>query len=195
MMIEDTNPGRAPLNDPAQDLPGVLRAEVDPEDHSVMIDFDPSVISDESVGKVAEGLSPVGSQPFSKTILRLGGRASGAAEQKLERKAQRIEGIRRARATFIGGVMTITFDDARLSEEQVIERVRETGAPVKRFELEPEVRPTNLREWLAYWTTGDRFEALCMVLTFVFMFTGWITAKFGVVWHDVFYVGAYLTGG
>ncbi|MEZ5329393.1 MAG: hypothetical protein R3F19_30460 [Verrucomicrobiales bacterium] len=35
---------------------GVLRAEVDLENHSVLIDFDPRVISEERVGKVAEGL-------------------------------------------------------------------------------------------------------------------------------------------
>jgi Cd2+/Zn2+-exporting ATPase len=153
------------------------------------------VISDEGVRKVAEKLAPAGHQQFCKTILHLGGRASGAAEQKLERKAQKIEGVRRARATFLGGVMTVTFDDARLSEAQVIERVRETGAPVKRYEVEVEHKPASLREWLVQWTTGDRLEALCMVLTFVFMITGWATAKFGVAWHDVFYVGAYLTGG
>ncbi len=38
-------------------------------------------------------------------------------------------------------------------------------------------------------------EALCMVLTFVFMIAGWVAAKAGLAWHDVFYVGAYLAGG
>jgi len=33
------------------------------------------------------------------------------------------------------------------------------------------------------------------VLTFFFMITGWATAKLGLAWHDVFYLGAYLTGG
>ena len=61
--------------------------------------------------------------------------------------------------------------------------------------MEAEHKPANVREWLMYWTTGDRLEALCMVLTFVFMMTGWVTAKFGVLWHDVFYLGAYLAGG
>ena len=180
---------------PAPDQPGVLRAGVDPADHALMIDFDPNVISDEGVRKAAEKLAPVSHQQYCKTILHLGGRASGAAEQKLERKAQKIPGIRRARATFLGGVMTVTFDDATLSESQVIERVRETGAPVKPYAVEVEKKPANLREWLVHWTTGDRLEALCMVLTFVFMMTGWITAKFGVAWHDAFYVGAYLAGG
>ena len=27
------------------------------------------------------------------------------------------------------------------------------------------------------------------------MIAGWATAKLGVAWHDIFYLGAYLTGG
>ncbi len=191
----------APISDsalvplPAPEQPGVLRADVDTRDHAVMIDFDPRVISEEGVRKVAEKLAPVGHQQYCKTILHLGGRASGAAEQKLERKAQKIEGIRRARATFLGGVMSVTFDDRHLSEAEVIERVRQTGAPVKPYTVEVEAVPANLRDWLARWTSGDRLEAVCMVLTFVFMIAGWLAARSGVVWHDVFYVGAYLAGG
>jgi hypothetical protein len=37
--------------------------------------------------------------------------------------------------------MTVNFDDARLSEAQVIERVRETGAPVKPYGIEAEYKP------------------------------------------------------
>ena len=98
---------------PPQDEPGVLRTDIDAANHSMTIDFDPSVISDERVRQVAEKIAPNGHQQYCRTILRLGGRASGAAEQKLEKKAQKINGIRRARATFLGGVMTVTFDDAQ----------------------------------------------------------------------------------
>ena len=87
---------------PLRDEPGVLRTEIDTANHAVMIDFDPRVISDEGVRQVAEKLAPIGHQQYCRTILRLGGRASGAAEQKLEKKAQKINGIRRARATFLG---------------------------------------------------------------------------------------------
>ena len=180
---------------PLRDEPGVLRTEIDTANHEVMIDFDPRVISDEGVRQVAEKLAPIGHQQYCRTILRLGGRASGAAEQKLEKKAQKINGIRRARATFLGGVMTVTFDDARLSEEQVIERVRETGAPVQPYSVEAEHKPETVREWLEHWATGARLEAVFTVLTLAFMITGWATAKLGVAWHDVFYLGAYLTGG
>ncbi len=143
---------------PLRDEPGVVRSEIDSANHAVMIDFDPRVISEEGVRQVAERLAPLGHQEYCRTILRLGGRASGAAEQKLEKKAQKINGIRRARATFLGGVMTVTFDDARLSEAQVVERIRETGAPVKPYRVEAEFKPETVRQWLAYWTTGERLE-------------------------------------
>jgi Cd2+/Zn2+-exporting ATPase len=174
---------------------GVVRTEIDAVDHELTIDFDPRVISEEGVRHVAERIAPIGHQQYCRTILRLGGRASGAAEQKLETKAQKINGIRRARATFLGGVMTVTFDDARLTEAQVIERVRETGAPVKPFAVEAERVPETVREWLRHWTTGERLEVVFTALTLVFMITGWATARLGVTWHDVFYLGAYLTGG
>ncbi len=190
---------KAPQNDPEPEnptgAPGVLRADIDPTNHAVLIDFDPRVISDEGVRKVAEQLAPLGHQQYCKTILHLAGRASGAAEQKLEQKAQQIPGVRRARATFLGGVMTVTFDDAQLSEAQVIERVRKTGASVDRYTTESDHPPRTAREWLTFWTTGERLEAVFMVLTLVFMLAGWAASKSGGPWSTAFYVGAYLTGG
>ena len=183
------------LRVPLQGAPGVLRTEIDGAGHAVLIDFDPRMISEEGVRQVAERLAPIGHQQYCRTILRLSGRASGAAEQKIEKKAQKINGIRRARATFLGGVMTVTFDDARLSEAQVIERIRETGAPVRPYGVEAERKPETVRQWMVYWTTGERLEVLFTVLTLVFMVAGWASARLGVAWHDVFYLGAYLTGG
>jgi Cd2+/Zn2+-exporting ATPase len=183
------------LRVPLKGEPGVLRAEIDAAGHAVLIDFDPRTISEEGVRQVAERLAPIGHQQYCRTILRLGGRASGAAEQKLEEKAQKINGIRRARATFLGGVMTVTFDDARLSEAQMIERIRDTGAPVRAYSIEAEPKPETIRQWLVHWTTGERLEVLFTILTLVFMVAGWATAKLGFAWHNVFFFGAYLTGG
>ena len=91
--------------------------------------------------------------------------------------------------------MTVTFDDARLSEAQVVERVRETGAAVKPYAAEAERAPETAREWLRYWTTGERLEVIFTALTFVFMVAGWVAERLGVPWHDLFYLKAYLTGG
>jgi Cd2+/Zn2+-exporting ATPase len=194
-VIKDDRGGArsSPANEPEE--PGVVRTAIDAAHHALTIDFDPKLISEEGVRHVAERLAPVGHQQYCRTVLRLGGRASGAAEQRLETKAQKVDGIRRARATFLGGVMTVTFDDARLSEAQVVERVRETGAPVKPYVMEAERVPQTVGEWLRHWTTGERLEVVFTALTFVFMIAGLVTQKLGVGWHDVFYLGAYLTGG
>ncbi len=179
----------------AESLPGVIQADMDPASHAVLIDFDPKVLSEEGVRKIAAQLAPVGHQAYCKTILHLGGRASGAAEQKLERKAQQIKGIRRARATFLGGVMTVTFDDAHLTEAEVIRQVRATGAPVQPYSQAPALPPSSTLDWIKYATSGERLEALFMVLTFVFMMAGWLCDRAGLPVHSALYAGAYLTGG
>lgn len=194
----DGNPDKASSAVPepqAPTRPGVLQTQIDPEKHELTIDFDPKVISEGEIRSVAAQLAPTGHQQYCKTLLHLGGRASGAAEQRLERKALKIEGIRRARVTFLGGVMSITFDDARLSEEQLIERVRQTGARVTPFSIAPEKAPANTLEWIRFWCTGERLEAVFMVLTFVFMMSGWILDRIGSSLHNFCYIGAYITGG
>jgi Cd2+/Zn2+-exporting ATPase len=173
----------------------VLRADIDPAAHAVTIDFDPKLISDDGVRKVAEQWAPLGHQQYCKTLLHLAGRASGAAEERIERKAQQIPGIRRARATFLGGVMTVTFDDARMTESELIERVRSTGASVEKFKAGAVATPRTTQEWLRHWFTGERLEALCTVLTLVFMIAGWATSKVSGVWSMGFYAAAYVAGG
>jgi Cd2+/Zn2+-exporting ATPase len=173
----------------------VLRADIDPTAHAVTIDFDPKVISDDGVRKVAEQWAPLGHQQYCKTLLHLAGRASGAAEERIEQKAQQIPGIRRARATFLGGVMTVTFDDARLTESEVIERVRSTGASVEKFKGGAVAPPRTAGEWVRHWFTGERLEAVFTVLTLVFVIAGWATSKVSGVWSVGFYAAAYLTGG
>lgn len=185
--------GLVPL--PPPEVPGVLQAGVNPADHSLTIDFDPGVISEEGVRKVAARLAPVGHQQYCKALLHLEGRASGAAEQKLELKAQKIPGVRRARATFLGGVMTVSFDDARLSEAEMVQHVRRTGAAVKPYAPEPERPPGTLAEWLRHWTRGDRLEAVCTGLTLIFLVAGWLAGRAGSPLDNLLYGLAYLSGG
>lgn len=195
-MKPEPTPEHSPLLPVSADrMPGVIQAEVDPLAHAVLIDFDPKVLTEEGVRKIAAQLAPVGHQAYCKTILHLGGRASGAAEQKLERKAQKIAGIRRARATFLGGVMTVTFDDARLTEAEVIRQVRATGAPVQPYAPDAAVRPSSALGWIKYAISGERREALFMVLTFVFMMAAWLSDRAGSPLHAALYAAAYLTGG
>ncbi len=189
-----SDPNPSPI-DKIQTPPGVVRTDILSDKHELTIEFDPKLVTEDAIRSVAAELAPRGHQQYCKTLLHLQGRASGAAEQRLERKAQKIEGIRRARVTFLGGVMSITFDDAKLSEEQVLARVRETGATVKPFTMEPTQAPQTARDWLIHITTGDRLEALFMGLTLVFMIAGWVSVKMGWGLQTILYTAAYVTGG
>jgi len=159
---------------------------------SVAIDYDPRRISDESVSKAAARLAQEVQRRFDKCVMRLGGRACEACALRLERKAQKIDGVRRARATFIGGVMSVTFDNSQLSPAQVIEQVKETGAPVTPFTIPPEL-PRNIGEWFEFHRT--RIEAGFSVLTFVFMMAGWFAPRVGLGqgWASAFFTIAYIT--
>jgi len=173
---------------------GIVGTTVEEGGRSVAIDYDPRRISDESVSKAAARLAQEVQRRFDKCVMRLGGRACEACALRLERKAQKIDGVRRARATFIGGVMSVTFDNSQLSPAQVIEQVKETGAPVTPFTIPPEL-PRNIGEWFEFHRT--RIEAGFSVLTFVFMMAGWFAPRAGLGqgWASAFFTIAYITGG
>jgi Cd2+/Zn2+-exporting ATPase len=181
-------------SEPMQDLlhqqPGVVRAEIWPQPRRIVVDYDPSATPDATVGRWVAKVAPLASSHFARCRLRLAGRACQGCAIKLERKAERIPGVRRATATFVGGAMTITYDEAVLSPAEVLRQVRASGAPVSR----PEPRdPATWRGWL----TGDRLEALCTVATLIFMLAGWGLPRLGATPAVGFfcYFAAYLTGG
>ena len=170
---------------PPEEVPaGVLRASVDPEKHSLTIDYDPNIITDESIREVASHLVPDGGDHFEKCLMRLHGRASEATAMHFERKAEAIPGIRRATATFIGGVMRVTYNDALLTPAEVFERVSATGA---------KVTPMTDKE-AESWMRMDRVEAAFTILCLVFTVAGWLAGK-GTMLSNVCYLTAYLTGG
>ena len=109
---------------------------------------------------------------------------------RLEQKAEKIPGVQRATATFVGGAMTVTYDEGVISEAEVVQKVRATGAPAR---LPGTAGDSGILEWFK----GDRFEAVCTVATLVFMLAAWALPRLGLdpVLGTVGYVLAYLSGG
>ena len=175
---EETTP--APVEVPE----GVLRASVDAEKQSLTLDYDPTRVTDEAICEVASRLVPDGGEHFEKCLMRLHGRACEACAINFERKAEAIPGVRRATATFIGGVMTVTYDDALLTSAEVVAKVGATGAKVS---------PITAKESQEGLRT-DRLEAAFTVLCLVFTVAGWFAGK-GTTLSNVCYLLAYLTGG
>jgi len=168
-----------------------VRTVVDPEGHRLTIDYDPNVISPESVREVAGRLVSNGAK-LEKCLMRLHGRACEACALNFERKAEAIPGVRRATATFIGGVMTVSFDDTVLTREQVVEKVSETGAKVTPFTSAPDEG----------WFGVERQELACTLLCLIFTVAGWFTHRHlpsgggtGGSISNLLFAGAYLTGG
>jgi len=187
-MNDAKNPEDCTCHDPSpepDEVPaGVLRASVDAEKHSLTIDYDPNVITDESIREVASKLVPEGDDHFEKCLMRLHGRACEACALNFERKAEAIPGIRRATATFIGGVMTVTYNDALLTSEEVYEKVNAMGAKVSPMEAE---EPES-------WVRVDRIERAFTALCLVFTVAGLVAGK-GTLTSNIFYLFAYITGG
>lgn len=125
------NSCEACLAETLQNEEAVLGAALDAERNKFVIDYDAARMSDAEAGRLAETIVPAMTQRFGRCTLRLSGRACESCAVRLERKAEKIPGVRRATATFIGGVMTINYDPAALSAEAVGVELRAAGAPVK----------------------------------------------------------------
>jgi Cd2+/Zn2+-exporting ATPase len=161
---------------------GIVAAEIS-SGHDVVLTYDPARASTQEIQDAAREVVPVFRQRFEKCTMRLQGRACEACAMKLERRAETIPGVRRARATFAGGVMSVTFDEAQLAGENVVEQVRKIGAPVKPYEAEEEA--------------VSRTELVFTALTLVFLVAGIIAEKTASqpLVHHIIYALAYFFGG
>ncbi|HRQ75638.1 MAG TPA: cation-translocating P-type ATPase [Phycisphaerales bacterium] len=180
------------------DREGVFDVSVDRQKRLINIEFDPNQISDEEITRLARRLRPELEQRFHRTPLRLRGRACEAAAMHLEKKAERIEGVRRATASFNAGLMSVTFDTTVLPEEELLSRVREAGAPVQPYTpVEEDVRTPGLGGWVRYLLTGNRLAFIFVIITFICMILGKVTETLDAPgWLAALsFLIAYLTGG
>ena len=67
---------------------GIIGTAIDAATHALTIDYDPRLISDESIRQVAERLAPEAQRRFDKCIMRLGRRACEACGDRSIRLAR-----------------------------------------------------------------------------------------------------------
>ncbi len=165
--------------------PGILNAEIDAPHGRVRFEYDGAKTTDRDIEQVAGRVAPALNQHFDKCLLRLEGRACEACALKLERKAQEVPGVHRATATFLGGIMSITYDHQKYPCDLVIEKIRDTGAPVKPYDTE-EKRGR---------ITEDRVEIAFTGATLAFMIVGAALGRWTALPAWSLYLLAYITGG
>ncbi len=113
---------------------GILDVNADQQAKRVEIAYDPNQLSEADVRALVREHEAEVSAAISKSTFRLHGSASERAAQKLEHRIEQIPGVRRATATFLGRVLSLTFDSAVSPAEKILQDVQQTGAKVQPLE-------------------------------------------------------------
>jgi Cd2+/Zn2+-exporting ATPase len=175
------------------DHTGILQVSTDPEHAKVDVDFNPAVLSDSDVRSlIKEHITQVESS-IRKSTFRLEGNACEACAQKLEKRVSRIPGVRRATATYLGKVLSVTFDSDIEPESRVEVDLKNSGADIK--PLAP--RGTDERSLLKKILSGDLNEELSCGIGLAFLIAAVITEKSAGATYliNTLYTGAYLFTG
>ncbi len=165
----------------------------DPARGQVDIDYDPAVLNESELRElIAEHRAQVESA-MHKCVFRLEGDACEACAQKLEKRAEKIPGVRHATATYLGKVFSVTFDTAVEPEEKIAGDLKQVGADIRPLEMRTEARQPLLRRILS----GDLNEEISCGLGLVFLIAALVVEK--TIGHHTLahwlYFGAYLFAG
>ncbi len=187
------------VNEAVAGEPGIVNVSLDTRQERLSFAYDPAVVSERDISRVAHQLAPELQQRWQTCTLRLqrrGGRACESCALALENRVGHLEGVRRATASYIGGVLTIAYDGALTSPGQLTQRVRQLGIPVAPSAVEPARPPATLaraRRWLA----AGWLEAIFVAITLVSMLLGLLSEVLLALpaASTVAYVVAYVTGG
>ncbi|HMP00572.1 MAG TPA: heavy metal translocating P-type ATPase [Kiritimatiellia bacterium] len=200
-----THPSDSSNETPAQALEregfrkidGILEADMCPVSRELHIMYDPRKVSDEEIADHARRMEPYLRQHFGRCLFTLEGRACEACAIKLEKRAEAIEGVRRASASFIGGTMSIQFDQARIEESELLQALLDHGAEVKPWHPPAAVETARKRPAWVGWLMASPAEALMTGATLLFLVVGGLSPGAGLpAWLSAAaFLGAYVAGG
>jgi Cd2+/Zn2+-exporting ATPase len=184
---------------------GIIHVELDTEAELVRFDFDASRIKKKDIHRIASALEPTLHQRWSNCTMRLekrGGRACESCAMALERQVQEIPGVRRATASYAGGVMSIQYDDTLISPAELTQSVSDWGIHIEPsaadilIEVAPVVGETGFRR---VWNWSfENLQAIFTAITFVAMIAAWIVERIAGTppyLATALYALAYITGG
>ena len=113
------------------DHSGILRVEKDTSGNGLHIDYDPRLLSEGELREIVDEHREQLASAIRRSTFRIESDASEAVAQKLEKRVTDIPGVRRATATFIGKVLSVTFDTQIKSEEAIIADLKHAGAHIQ----------------------------------------------------------------
>ena len=174
------------------DHKGVLSVQPVPGKSAFEIEYDPSALSEEDLRQIAG--SHVPDVSLQKRTMRLDGSACEACAIRLENKAKKIPGVRKATATYIGKILCLTFDEKLADEQSVMAALRGLGAEVRPYEPLEDAE----QGLLSRIRSGSLNEEISAALGFVFLIASFICEKSlgnAAVATLSLYAGAYIFCG
>ncbi|MBK8905964.1 MAG: cadmium-translocating P-type ATPase [Anaerolineaceae bacterium] len=193
------------INEAISNQEGIVQVSLHPKDGRLEIDYDPSRVSEPAVEKVAQQVSPILQERWQTCTMRLGrqgGRACESCAIGLERQLGQLPGVKRATASFMGGALSVTYNNQLISPDEITLHVQKMGVPVAPSaaevtarEPEPAAPATGLkRAW--DWLMDGRIEPIFTAITLVTMIGGLVAEQQeAAVAATVLFVIAYITGG
>jgi Cd2+/Zn2+-exporting ATPase len=167
------------IDDAVAEEQGIVNVAVDTEQATVTLDYDPAQFSEADFARLSQE----------------------SCALALEREVQQFTGVRRASASFVGGVMSVQYDDQLVSAGELAHQVGELGIDVQPSAAElPLAEPRERKAGLApawEWTI-EHIEAIFTAITFIAMIAARIAegmANAPPFLAPVLYIVAYITGG
>jgi Zn2+/Cd2+-exporting ATPase len=189
----------------ASEKPGIVQLELDSENEAVRLDYDGRQLTPNQVAELADQLTPTLRQQMETCTWQMGrqgGRACETCALSIEKQLGKIEGVHDVSASCHAGVLSVTFDNAQLSADDLLHYVQRLGVSVSpslaRGETTPSERPRGLWRQLWGWVEDrrERLELIFTIVTFVTMFSGLIAERFELTAVALIsYTLAYLAGG
>ncbi len=194
---------------------GIVNVAIDTAGETITFAYNPQRVQEDDILRVAHDVAPALQERWERCTLRLekrGGRACESCALALERQVGRLPGVRRATASFNGGVMAVHYDSGLITFSDIAQRVEQFGVGVRPSAADlpnaptagtglrpaPTLAPTTTLERARHWLTPQRLQAILTVVTLVTMVTAWLLARTatGPAWLvTALYVAAYVAGG
>jgi Cd2+/Zn2+-exporting ATPase len=172
---------------------GIVKVTPDLVNARLEVDFDPAQLSENQVRELIREHSAQVASALQKSIFRLEGSACEACAQKLEKRIKKIPGVRRATATYIGKVLTVSFDSGLATEAGIARGVMNAGASIHPLAPTTLPRPA-LWERIRH---GELNEEISCGLGLGFLIAAtWVEKSVGVgTFSNALYLAAYLFTG
>lgn len=192
------------LDDAVADEDGIVHVELDTEAEQVRFDFDPKLIAESDINRIAQAMEPTLHQRWSSCTMRLGKRGGRACEScalALERQVQEIPGVRRATASYAGGVLSVQYDKALVSPAELSQSVSSWGEKIapSAAALPVEAPAAPQTGWQQAWAWSmEHLQAIFTAITFITMMTARILESVPDAppyLITALYAIAYFTGG